>query len=137
MDWSKILQSVLELIITTLVSALLAVAIGAVREWWKAQKTGKYAREMQVVLGVVSQAVAAAEQLGISGQLADFASDKLAYALNLADQLLIERYGIDLDMDHLRMLIEAQVRESFNYDRTAPPIEAVPQARLDNVTVSG
>ena len=65
---------------------------------------------------LVSTAVHAAEQLGITGELEKMGKDKLDYALDfLAAEF--ERRGIDLDMTAIRALVEAEVKRALNTPR--------------------
>lgn len=69
-----------------------------------------------VIEDIVYTAVQAAEQMGMTGELKRMGLEKLQYALDYADAELC-RHGIDLDMQAIRAMIEAQVKQVFNTPR--------------------
>ena len=68
------------------------------------------------VAELIDTAIHAAEQMGLTGELERLGKNKLDYAIDLVDKEL-NRRGIDLDMDAIRAMIQAAVKQSFNTPR--------------------
>lgn len=70
----------------------------------------------QALEDIVAQAVSAAEQLGLTDQLSEFAETKLDYAIQyIEQQLALRGIPIDIDpfIDAIRGMIEAEVQRQF------------------------
>lgn len=121
----EILQNIVLLVLQLAIPPLLALIATAVRRWIETRENERW---FQVLRDVVADAVAAAEQLGLSGQLSEFAESKLDYAIAYVEQALAAAgYPVDLDpfIDVIRGMIEAEVRRQFPSEGQ-PPAEAAP-----------
>ena len=103
MDWSILLQKVLEVILPFLATALTGWALAQMRlAWGKFEATKP---EIAYYLEAAAQfAVAAAEQMG----LAELIDDKKSYALQIAEDWLALK-GLKIDLHLLEAAIEAAV----------------------------
>ena len=109
-------QMLLEEAVRVLTPILIAAVIGAVGvgiQWLRA-KVGD-ARWAQVEQAV-QYAVFAAEQAGLTNELMRAGGAKKALALDLAQQFLKAR-GVNIDLERLSALIEAEVAQSLNWSR--------------------
>jgi len=111
--WIEIAQKAIMVVIQLAIPPLLAWAIAQFKKWReeRAQDTWFWVLE-----GVVRDAVAAAEQLGLTGQLSQLAESKLDYAIDYVERALEARgFPIDLDpyVDVIRGMIEAEVNRQF------------------------
>jgi len=108
-----IVENLVMLVIQLLVPALLGLALGEFRRWREQQAEDSAWWRVEEA---VQDAVAAAEQLGLSGQLETYAGDKLAYATEQVEGRLAAM-GLPLDLDPygevIRGMIEAEVRRQF------------------------
>ncbi len=88
------------------------------------------AQQQQFIDGAVSLAVRAAEQAGLSNQLAGGGQAKKAYAIKAAQDYL-DRLGIKLDVNLLATLLESEVNKQFS--NAAPVVDdaATRSALLD------
>ena len=118
--------------LTTLAQALLIIAIPIVVAgafMWVRQKAAEIKANMsQEQLGMLEKgiklAVSAAEQAGFTGMLKS-GGEKKQYAID-AVQRYLDRAGVEIDVDEIATLIEAEVNSQFsNY---APPVDT-PEAR--------
>lgn len=111
-----IVQNVIMLTIQLALPALLGLALGEFRRWREQQADNE---AWQQVEKVVSDAVAAAEQLGLTDQLGAYGGEKLEYAKEQVEMRLAAM-GIPLDLDQygdvIRGMIEAEVRRQFPKD---------------------
>lgn len=73
----------------------------------------------------IQVAVRAAEQAGLSGQLAGGGGAKKQYAVKAAQDFL-DRAGVKINVDQIATLIESEVRSQFN--NAAPPVDT-PETR--------
>jgi hypothetical protein len=109
-----ILQNIILVLIQVSVPVLLAFALA---EWKRGRAELQKRQDWQQVEAIVSRAVQAAEQLGLSDQLADYAESKLDAAIRLAEAELTAR-GLPLDVDEfataIRSLIESEVNRMNN-----------------------
>jgi len=110
------------------------VVIGVLFQWLR-QKGAELrahltAQQEQFIDMAVSTAVRAAEQAGLSNQLAGGGQAKKAYAVK-AVQDYLDRLGIKLDVNQLVTLIEAEVNKQFS--NAAPVVDdaATRSALLD------
>lgn len=79
----------------------------------------KLTEDQQRLIGLgIAMAVRAAEQTGLSGQLAGGGAAKKAYAVNAARSYFL-KLGVDLDVEMIATLIESEVKQQFN--NAAPP----------------
>jgi hypothetical protein len=67
---------------------------------------------------VVFDAVTAAEQLGLTDQLKDYADTKMDYAISYVEQAL-KGYGYDIDLDPIMDMIVGMIEAEVN--RQFPP----------------
>jgi len=98
MDWTKLAMGVVQVLIGWIVYEF--------RQWRKANQTSQQWLEFEEF---VRRTVMAAEQLGLSEELAQFAETKLDYAVAQAEQWLDSR-GIALDLEQVRVMVESEVR---------------------------
>ncbi len=105
----ELLQSVLEVVIKVAVPPLLLWAVASWERWLARRRQTE---EWALVEEVVRRAVQAAEQMGLSDQLSTYAGAKLDYALDVAEAWL-HGYGLALDLERLRALVEAEVLLQF------------------------
>ena len=116
----EIVQKSVLLVIQLAIPPLLAWAIAEFKQWREAQADESW---FFVLESVVRDAVAAAEQLGLTDQLGAFAGDKLGYAIKYVERSLEARgFPIDLDpyFDVIRGMIEAEVKRQFPSDGNQP-----------------
>ena len=108
MEWSELLQKILEAILPILATALTGWALAQARLAW-----GKFAETKPDVAHFLAQAAAfgvgAAEQMG----LAELIDDKKSYALQIAEDWLALK-GIKVDLHLLDAAIEKAVGDA-NY----------------------
>jgi hypothetical protein len=121
-----------------LAQGLLIIAIPVVVAFlfqWLRQKGAEIrahltAQQQQFIDTAISFAVRAAEQAGLSNQLAGGGQAKKAYAIKAAQDYL-DRLGIKLDVNMLTTLLEAEVNKQFS--NAAPVVDdaATRSALLD------
>jgi len=109
---TKALADFLAIVLPVLVSALAAVAVNYFRLLEQRIKNEK--PQLFVILDVlVKQAVQAAEQLGLNGEIAD----KKAYAIDYVQKML-DSYGFkDIDVSLIEAKIESAVFAEINKDK--------------------
>ena len=116
-DWIDILQNVITLLITVALPPLIAWAITELKRFIDQIRDEARWRH---IYWAVSNAVQAAEQLGLTEQLSKFGESKLDAALSFV-QAELAAAGVPLDVhEHaflIRGLIEAEVLRQF------PPVE--------------
>lgn len=109
----QVVDAVALVFLQVAVPPLLAFGLSQLKRWIDERREERW---MVTLGGIVRDAVAAAEQLGLSGQLEQFARDKLRYAVEYVQQAAAA-HGIPLDvaryMDVIRGMIEAEVRRQF------------------------
>jgi hypothetical protein len=110
--WQLFIQQVLLNAIPLLVPVIIGVVVKLLTSAWAEIKQWKpdVADEMHYA---AKFAVAAAEQVGLSGALKDLANSKLDYAIEMAEKYLAEKGIKYIDLDLLRAAIEAQVLAQF------------------------
>lgn len=106
---------VIQAMLLILIEAIAPVAVGyALLKLKEAQGRAKREHWYLMLELFAANAVQAAEQLGLSGELSNYASDKFGYALSQVE-LMMAQNGIRLDLDvpvkHLKAIIEAKVHE--------------------------
>ena len=108
MDWSELLQKILEAILPILATALTGWLVAQARLAW-----GRFAETKPDIARILAQAadfgVGAAEQMGLAG----FIDDKKSYALQIAEDWLALK-GIKIDLHLLDAAIEKAVGDA-NY----------------------
>lgn len=110
-----IIQTVIMWLIRVSIPPLIAWAITEFKAWREAQADNEAWQKVELA---VIDAVAAAEQLGLTGQLTEYGSDKLEVAISLVEAQLAAA-GIPLDVDQyadaIRAMIEAEVHRQFTH----------------------
>ncbi|MBI4772321.1 MAG: hypothetical protein HY784_18330 [Chloroflexi bacterium] len=124
-----IINSFLSLVAQALLVIAIPILIAFLFQWLR-QKNAEFrsrltAQQQQFIDAAVHIAVRAAEQSGLSQQLAGGGQGKKAFALQAAQDYL-NRLGIQLDVNMLSTLLEAEVNTQCS--NAAPPIDS-PEAR--------
>jgi hypothetical protein len=128
------LTAFLNLFATGLLMLALPIVVAFVFQWLRQQGAELRGRmtvqQQQFIDAAVGVAVRAAEQMGLSQQLAGGGQAKKAYAIKSAQEYL-NRLGVPVDVNQLATLIEAEVRRQFN--NAAPVVDdaATRSALLD------
>ncbi len=111
-DISSILQLVLELVVTVVLPFLLKKLF----DWLNSQIRNLNARNdlvaLETTVKIIRQLVQAAEMNGLSGALENLGKEKKKWVIDMAEAELSRR-GINIDLDILDALIEAQVKEAI------------------------
>lgn len=120
-DYGKMIQTLLEMIIT----ALLPVVLGYIVVWIK-EKTNEIkakvsSENLAFAEDVVRRLVLAAEQSGLLDDAMKLGKEKKKFVISLAEAELF-RKGINIDLDVLDALIEAEVFEAFSQFKTDPEL---------------
>ena len=118
------LSSFLTILASGVILLALPIVIAALFQWLR-QKNAEFrshltAQQQQFIDAGVGIAVRAAEQMGLSRQLAGGGQGKKAYALKTAQDYL-NRLGVQIDVNELATLIEAEVRKQFS--NAAPVVD--------------
>ena len=105
----------IQAILLILIEAVAPLAVGyALLKLRDAQSRARQEHWYVMLEMFAGNAVKAAEQLGLSGELRNYAVSKFEYALGQVE-LMMMHSGIRLDLDvplaHLKAIIEAKVRE--------------------------
>ena len=112
LELSNILQLVLELVITVVLPFLLKKLF----DWLNSQIRNLNARNdlvaLETTVKIIRQLVQAAEMNGLSGALENLGKEKKKWVIDMAEAELSRR-GINIDLDVLDALIEAQVKEAI------------------------
>jgi len=104
-DWNEIASQFLTLLLMSFITAAVPIITTVVVKWlrMKAKEI-----EAQIPADVLAQTkaiarivVAAAEQAGLTGALAELGMDKKEYAISMGEMLLNQYLGLDLDLDAL------------------------------------
>ncbi len=111
-DVSHLLQLALEIIITVLLPIVLKVLIEFLNAKIREVKANKDLVAFQTAVHIVRQLVQAAEMNGLSGALENLGKEKKKWVIDMAEAELSRR-GINIDLDVLDALIEAQVKEAI------------------------
>lgn len=110
--WQTVVMRVMDVLIPLLVPAMLAWVTAYAASVWQKIKDSRpdisYAIE-----SAAEFAVKAAEQLGLTEQLLEFADTKLDYAIDIAERYLEQQGYKNIDLDVLRAAIEKAVHEYF------------------------
>lgn len=105
----ELLTNVVLVLISTFGSALALIIGNAVRQ---ANARAKKEHWYALVHEFAETAVAAAEQLGLTGQLEELASGKYNYAIGLMEAMLQDngiKMDLDVPMSYLQAILEAEV----------------------------
>jgi len=121
-EWSDLLQPILE----TLLDVLLPVVLSVVALWIK-QLISKAKAEIEEanlswLLVLARQLVVAAEQAGVTGMIEDIGEEKKAMVVSLLQKAADAR-GIKIDMEVLSAIIEAAVVAEFGLSEPEPAPE--------------
>lgn len=123
------LNSFLSILIQGLLMIALPIVIAAafihIRTNWEQLKSKLNTEQLETLQKIGNMAVKAAEQAGLSGQLAS-GSEKREYAIKAAEQYLA-KMGLKLDVGQIAALIESSVIEQFNTGGT--PVADTAEAR--------
>ncbi len=128
------LSSFLSILASGVFLIALPIVIAALFQWLR-QKNAEFrshltAQQQQFIDAGVGVAVRAAEQMGLSQQIAGGGQGKKAFALKTAQDYL-NRLGVQIDVNELATLVEAEVRKQFS--NAAPVVDnaAMRSALLD------
>ncbi len=128
------LGSFLSILASGVLLLALPIVIAVLFQWLR-QKNAEFrshltAQQQQFIDAGVGVAVRAAEQMGLSQQLAGGGQGKKAFALKTAQDYL-NRLGVQIDVNELATLVEAEVRKQFS--NAAPVVDnaAMRSALLD------
>ena len=128
------LSSFLSILASALFALAIPILIAFLFQWFR-QKSAELrsrltAQQQQFIDAGVGIAVRAAEQMGLSQQLAGGGQGKKAFALKTAQDYL-NRLGVQIDVNELATLVEAEVRQQFS--NAAPVVDnaATRSALLD------
>ena len=115
MDWNKILETIILILIPILIPVLVAYLAALTRKTWaqakQAQPDLTYYLEQ-----AASFAIAAAEQLKLAGII----TDKKLYALQVAEDYLSAK-GVTIDLHLIDAAIEAAVWQELNQPKLPIP----------------
>jgi len=115
MDWNKILETIILILIPILIPVLVAYLAALTRKTWaqakQAQPDLTYYLEQ-----AASFAIAAAEQLKLAGII----TDKKLYALQVAEDYLTAK-GVTIDLHLIDAAIEAAVWQELNQPKLPIP----------------
>ena len=115
------------------------ILVAALFQWFRHKndelRSRLTAQQKQWIDAGVGIAVRAAEQMGLSGQIAGGGQGKKAFAIKTAQEYL-DRLGVKIDVNALTTLIEAEVRQQFS--NAAPVVDdaATRSALLDKAVGS-
>jgi hypothetical protein len=128
------LSSFLSILASGVLLLALPIVIAVLFQWLR-QKNAEFrshltAQQQQFIDAGVGVAVRAAEQMGLSQQIAGGGQGKKAFALKTAQDYL-NRLGVQIDVNELATLVEAEVRKQFS--NAAPVVDnaAMRSALLD------
>lgn len=113
---AAILQNVLMVLVKVAIPPLLVWAISEFKAWRKQQADNEAWMRVE---WAVQDAVAAAEQLGLTDQLEAYGNDKLKAAFSFVEaRLAASGVALNLDVyaDAIRAMIEAEVNRQFPSD---------------------
>ena len=110
----RFLQLLLEETIRVLMPILLVVVIGWVTVGIQRIRKELGEKRWQAILDAVRYAIYAAEQSGLSGQLAALGQSKKEFAIEMVQDLLTDR-GIQLDVQKIASLIEGELGQTINW----------------------
>jgi hypothetical protein len=128
MDAGNVLTDFLTILAQSLLIIAIPVVVAALFQWVRQRSAEIKQKLTQEQLSMIQRgiqlAVKAAEQAGLSGQLAGGA-EKKQYAID-AVQRYLDRAGVSIDVEEIATLIEAEVNAQFS--SYAPPVDT-PETR--------
>ena len=133
------LSSFLSILASLLLVLAIPILVAALFQWFRHKndelRSRLTAQQQQWIDAGVGIAVRAAEQMGLSGQIAGGGQGKKAFAIKTAQEYL-DRLGVKIDVNALTTLIEAEVRQQFS--NAAPVVDdaATRSALLDQAVGS-
>lgn len=110
--WQKLVEQLVLNAIPLLVPLVIAWVVRLLTQVWSEFKANR-PEVAYYVESAAEFAVTAAEQVGLSGKLSEFADSKLDYAMEMAQRWLAENNVKYIDIDLLRAAIEAEVLKQF------------------------
>jgi len=114
---SKFLQIVLQTFIAITAPLIIAVVIKYINTYSAKMWTELTSEQKYIISTVITMAVNAAEQSGLSNELLKTGIAKKNYALTRAE-IILKSYNLDLDIHILDTMIEAEVWKQFNANKT-------------------
>ncbi len=115
-----ILANLLQPFLETMLAIFLPVVLGFlavwIRSWIAKAKAEIAARDLEWLLVLAGQFVAAAEQAGITGELENLGEAKKQMVVAML-QASADARGIKIDADALSALIEAAVVDAFGFSK--------------------
>ncbi len=111
-DWD-LMQKLAVILLRAALTAAVPIIAAEIRCYLQQLRADKRYDQLRQV---VRDAVAAAEQMGLTEDLYDYAESKLDYAAE-AVQAWLDSNGVHLAVDELRVLIESEVRRQFPQPR--------------------
>ena len=128
MEAGNTLTNFLTILAQSLLIIAIPIVVAALFQWVRQQSAQIKKRlsrdQLEVIEKGIQIAVKAAEQAGLSGQLAG-GSEKKQYAID-AVQRYLNRAGVSIDVEEIATLIEAEVNSQFS--SYAPPVDT-PETR--------
>ncbi len=111
------LQDFLSVAIQALIVLAIPILVGALVPWivqrYREARQRFGAEQLRMIENGFSIAVRAAEQAGLSGQIAAVGREKKAYALAMM-QGYVDRLGIKINVDEVSEILEAEVHRQFH-----------------------
>jgi hypothetical protein len=107
-DWMELINTVLGVIVTFLVTKALPVGLQAGEAYFEKLKAEIEVHRWNTAKIIVENAVCTAEQLGLT----EVIKDKKEYAVSLAQEWL-NGAGIEMDLASIEDMIEAEVNKQF------------------------
>jgi hypothetical protein len=107
-DWMELINTVLGVIVTFLVTKALPVGLQAGEAYFEKLKAEIEVHRWNTAKIIVENAVRTAEQLGLT----EVIRDKKEYAVSLAQEWL-NGAGIEMDLASIEDMIEAEVNKQF------------------------
>ena len=132
-DWSSVLQHVLEYVLPILAVAIVGYIVALVKSLlpqvraWLVAKAG--AEQVALAEQVIAGLVKAAEQQGFWDAALAEGQNKKAWVLERAQAELAE-HGIKLDVKRLDALVEAAVLDEFNFGKIYEARAEKPEPRV-------
>lgn len=123
MDAGTVLTNFLSILAQGLLIIAIPIVVAALFQWVRQRsaeiKQNLSKEQLSTIEKGIQIAVKAAEQAGLSGQLAGGA-EKKQYAID-AVQRYLDRTGVSIDVEEIATLIEAEVNSQFS--SYAPPVD--------------
>jgi hypothetical protein len=113
---SVLIQGLVELLLVPLLLMAVAWMYAKARTAWQRYKD-THREESYWISYVINKVVMAAEQMAAA--YPELITDKKAWAIEKAEAWL-QKYGLDVDVDQIAVMIEAEVKALFNPDPDEP-----------------